>query len=160
MQATRRSFLGGTVALGALFSRASFAERDVDDFVRAVIDLSRDATGHPHVERVALLTDDGAFGTLPLSPDEIADLQGTLAARTFTDWQQRGVHVDGRHFVFVGSDEGGAVVHAVRRGEFLTLRVTDDAVVLATSGPDMAHGRAVEAVYQFCKRPAGRPAMV
>ena len=155
MNPTRRSLLGAAAAAGALIGGtgpALGAAGSVPSFVDAIVDLSRDAKGQVHVERVALVGPTGASGTLPLSDDEIADLQGTLAGGDFTVWQQRGLRADGRKFVFVKHDDQGMVVHAVRPGEFLTLRVDADRIVMATSGPGMAHGRAVEAVYQFCRR--------
>jgi hypothetical protein len=50
--------------------------------------------------------------------------------------------------------DDGAVVHAVRRGEFATVRVAGVGLVIATAGSGMAHGRAVEAVRRFVVRRA------
>lgn len=96
----------------------------------------------------------GASGTLPVSPAEAADLRAALAARDFTAFQQRGLRVDGHKFVFIRDSEDGAVVHAVRRGELVTIRATADELIVATSTDGMAHGRAVEAVYQYARRTA------
>ncbi len=160
---TRRGFLGGAVAGAALLvlegrhaeapgSRAATAAPPTDPRVAALIELSRDRHGAAHIARAAFVRADHTSGTLPIAAEEAADLRAVLASRDFAPFQQRGLRVDGQKFVFIRESEDGAVVHAVRRGEFVTIRKTADALIIATSGDGMAHPRAVEAVYQYVRR--------
>ena len=169
---TRRGFLGGTAAGVALLvldrgdvdaptATAPTATVPVvapvvaeDPRVAALIALSRDRHGVAHIARAAFVRADHASGTLPIAADELADLQAVLASRDVTPFQERGLRVDGHKFVFIRESEDGAVVHAVRRGEFVTVRKTADELIIATSGDGMAHPRAVEAVYQYARRSA------
>ncbi|MCB9562502.1 MAG: twin-arginine translocation signal domain-containing protein [Kofleriaceae bacterium] len=160
----RRTFLGGTAAGATLLAiRPSTTAPPTpgadatevpatDPRVARIIDLSRDRAGGVHVQRVGFVTADGTAGTLPIAAAEADELRAVLASRDFTAWQQRGLRVDGHKFVFIRDSEDGRVVHAIRRGEFVTIRVTGDGLVLATSGDGMAHNRAVEAVYQYTRR--------
>ena len=170
MDTRRRSFLGGAAAGAALLSVGSgtrptpeLAERGEageaprpsptdDPRVEELIQLSRAKNGSIHVGRVAFVTEDGVSGTLPIEPGEIDDLRATLASGDFTSFQQRGLRVGGHKFVFIREMEDGAVVHAVRRGEFVTVRATTGPLIVATSLDGMAHPRAVEAVYQYARR--------
>lgn len=165
-QPTRRSFLGGVAAGATLLAlhpalvdapaapagTATATEAVDDPRVAALIELSRDRRGAVHVERAAFVGAAGAAGTLPVSTEEVADLRAALASRDFTSLQQRGLRFDGHKFVFIRDSEDGTVVHAVRRGEFVTVRQIADQLVIATSGDGMAHPRAVEAVYQYARR--------
>ena len=179
---TRRAFLGGAIALGATglvagrrgaaphrppAGRAAQppvqtppARPEEDPRVEAVIALSRDQDGVAHVERVAFVGPDGAAtGTLSLSPTEAKALLLTLVLGDFTDFQRRGLRIGGRKFVFIRDDAEGTVIHAIRPGEFLTLRAAPNLVVIATSGAGMVHNRAVEAVYQFLHGRQAQPAL-
>ncbi len=76
-------------------------------------------------------------------------------ARDIAAIRERGLRVGGRKFVFVREAEAGTAFHAVRSGEFLVVRASGNELVVATSTDGMAHGRAVEAVYQYARRTAG-----
>ena len=168
---TRRRLLTCTVAVGAAAvlvpvlpragsgaTRNALRSREIDPRVAAVRELSRDAAGTVHIDQVAFLDGGRApVGTLPVSRDEAADLRARLASGEFAPLQQRGLRLGGTKYVFIRADreDVGVVVHAVARsGGFATLRAVDDRVVIATSGPDMVHNRAVEALYQHLKRAA------
>ena len=120
--------------------------------VEALLALSRDATGCAHIERAAFLTTRGIAGTLRMSPCEVSDLRHVLALRDYTPLRARGLHVEGRKFVFIRESEGGRVFHAVRPAEFLTVRAADEHAVIALSREGMLHNRAIEAVYQYVRR--------
>jgi hypothetical protein len=165
MTIRRRTFLGGAAAgAGLLALRSSKStsthqlatDREIpqadDPRVAEVIELSRGRKGGFHVDRVAFVTPEASSGTLPISADEAADLRDVIASRDFTPFQQRGFRIDGKKFVYIREMEDGTVVHAVRRGEFVTVRVTPEHMVIATSVDGMAHPRAVEAVYQYARR--------
>jgi hypothetical protein len=155
MNPTRRVFLGGVVAAGAMASGLAAAAPAVSSPIRALIDLSRDPSGQPHIDRAAIVTDGQVEGTLAVSASELQDLRSTLASGNFERWQLQGLRVNGFKFVFAQTqvESGDRIVHAVRPGEFLTLRVVGGSTVLATSGPDQSNGRAIEAVYRFTRRP-------
>lgn len=121
-----------------------------------LVALSRDPGGAAHVERVALIDRQGVTGSLALAPDEVTDLLARLASGDLAPFRERGLRLGGHKFVFIKADrdERGVMLHAVRRGrEFVTVRAHSDVVIVATSGPQMAHGRAVDAAYRVLADP-------
>ncbi|MDX2052037.1 MAG: profilin family protein [Polyangiaceae bacterium] len=155
----RRAFLGGAalLAIPALVENCgegTAVGKSADERVAELIALSRDQHGKPHVARVAFLTPERTSGTLPVSAAEAADLRAVLASGDFKLFQERGLRFDNKKFVYIRESEEGTVVHAVRRGEFVTIRKARSELVVATSVDGMAHPRAVEAVYQYVQRSA------
>jgi hypothetical protein len=130
----------------------------VDARVDALVALSRDPSGAPHVERVALLEAGVVSGTLSVTAAEAEALVAALAAADFTTFERNGLRLAGRTFRLIKDDrdDGAIALHAVRPGEFVTVRAISTSpalVVVATSGAGMAHGRAVDAVARFTRRP-------
>ena len=86
-------------------------------------------------------------------------LLAALDAGDFGAFQRSGLRLAGRSFRFIKDDrdDGATLLHAVRSGEFVTVRaiaatpVTPARVVIATSGVGMAHGRAVDALARFAR---------
>lgn len=170
---SRRAFLGSTVTVGAaalvvpqLASRSPSSAptpnstRVGDDPLATLCALSQDATGRAHIAQAAFITDGHASGDLAVTAAELATLTCALAADDFAEIQRDGLRLAGAHFTLIRYDVDGdaQVVHAVRAGGFVTARAKPGHLVIATSAPDMAHGRAVEAVYQFMARVAPAPA--
>lgn len=132
---------------------AAPSDDDIAARVAALRELSRDARGQFHVERAAFIEhDDVARGTLALSPPEVSALRSALAGGDLTPFHQGGLRLGGEKFVLAQVHDDGTVLHLVRPGTFATVRAAPDVVVVATSGEDMARGRAVEAVYQLLAR--------
>ena len=171
MSTKRRTFLGGAAAGAALLGlhsqdssstpasepASSPAPTSEDPRVAELIELSRGRSGKVHIERAAFVSDDAVSGNLRIHADQAEDLRQVIRARDFVQFQQRGLHIGDHKFVFVRELEEGRVVHAVRPGEFITIRATPEQLVVASSNGDMAHPRAIEAVYQFVRRHAPPP---
>jgi hypothetical protein len=158
---TRRLFLvggalgaAGAVAaglgpLGSNFPRATALPR-VDARVDALIAMSRDAAGSPHIERAAFAAGGAVAGSLSMRRAELFEVLGALQRNDFTAFQRRGIVLDGQKYVFLRSDnDGGTTLHAMRSREFLTIREAGGGVIFAASGRRMAPGRAVDAVRRF-----------
>ena len=130
-----------------------------DARVEALVALSCDTSGAPHVERAAFLEAGAVTGTLPVTHAEADALLAALDAADFGAFQRSGLRLAGRSFRFIKDDrdDGATVLHAVRPGEFVTVRaiaatpVTPVRVVIVTSGAGMAHGRAVDALARFAR---------
>jgi hypothetical protein len=143
--------LGATAVIASLPAGVALAAADR---VAGLIALSRDRRGEAHIDRAALVRGDRVVGTLPISADEIVALRAALSTGDLSPLLHDGVRLGGQRYVLVGDDDDGTVVHAVRPGEFVTLRTRGDAMVVATSVDGMAPGRAIEAVYQYLRRSA------
>jgi hypothetical protein len=148
--------LGARVAARDVVAGAPRGAARADARVAALVALSRDPSGAPHVEAVAFLEAGAVSGTLPVTRAEAETLVAALAVADFAAFQRGGLRLAGRTFRFIDAerDEGATVLHAVRPGEFVTVRASSSApalVVIATSGAGMAHGRAVDAVARFAR---------
>ena len=168
---SRRAFLGTTAVVGASAlvvprlagTRSSTAPQAAlasmaEDDLTALIALSRDATGRAHIVRAAFVDGDEVRGNLPVRPDELAALTCAFASRDVRAFEAYGLHMADAHCIVIGHDADDDALHAIGQGEFVTVRAFPGGMIIATSDTDMAHGRAVEAVYQFtAKRRALAP---
>lgn len=142
---TRRLFVGAALATATtpLLPRLAMAAPLLDPRVETLRAFARDAQ-REHLVDAAFLTSTGVRGSLPVSSEEAAALR---AAFSRTD-VEGGLRVAGRRFMVLSV--GDDMLHAVRvGGEFLTARRHGELICVATSGPDMAHGRAIEALRQY-----------
>jgi hypothetical protein len=137
----RRTFLLGTGVAGAVATVTGIENPRVE----RLIALSRDRGGQAHIDRVAFFDRGLVTGTLAMTTEEATVIADAMASDVSA--LEHGVRIAGTRFILVGADD--AVVHAVRPGEFATLRATGDGFVVATSASGMAHGMAVNAVYRF-----------
>lgn len=154
----RRHWLGGVFAAGTAIV-APVCAAPADARLEALIDLSRDDRGVAHIDRAAFIDADGhGSGNLRLSADEVQRLRQQMDAAALADFVRDGVRIDGRRFVFVRSDQGGALIQAVRRGEFVTICAAGGHLIVASSRPRQAHARAVCAVATYAERGRYRPA--
>lgn len=151
----RRTFLRGAAASAAALAFAPWtgapwaAPGDPHFSEAALIELSRDATGCAHIAQAALVSGRDIQGSLPLSLNEIDALRQVIRSGDFTRMQTGGLWAGQQRFVFVDARDGG--LRGVRPGGFVTARLDGPRLVVATAGPGMVHGRAVEAVYQLMR---------
>ena len=152
---TRRRFVASSVAAAAAAGLAAPPALAATDPIDRLIALSVDPSGHPHIDRVAFVGLDGTsiasshVAALPITADEARVLAEAFALRDHRRFHQAGVHVAGRHFVFLREQNDGSLLLARRDGYGLCVEETPTGLVLVQSAPGMNQGSANVALWKF-----------